>query len=312
MRNKIYDVIVIGAGPSGVSAAAYTKRKGLDTLIIYEKFGGQLNYTDKIFSNISAKHGEKCKELIDRYKYALEYEKVVEKKEKVLDVVKDKNIFLVRTTKNIFYSKTVIIATGRVPKEIKLPFDNNVPKELQRVHNFIDYPYSTLKKVKNVLIVGGGYVGLDVAEDLSEHVKKIYIIEKSANLGGNNTRIQEIKKKKNIEIFLNTTIKTISSPCKKELIVNLANKKNPPKLIINGIFVATGTKTISPSLNVSKTKNSEIRITNSRNRIKRNMTSMEGIFACGDCVEPTEYGFEPLAIGEGIKTAKTVANYLHK
>jgi thioredoxin reductase len=308
---KTYDVIVIGAGPAGVSAASYTQRKGLDTLLIYEKFGGQLNYTKELFSNISAKHGENCKELIKRYKYALKYEKVTQKKDRVLDIIKKGKTIVTKTSKNKYSSKTVIVATGRIPQKINLPFDNSVPKSLQNINYFTDYPYTSLKKRKKILIVGGGYVGLDVAADLSRHVQKIYIVERTGELGGNNRRIQEISKKKNIEIFLNTTIKSIKHE-NKELVIEISNKKNSKKIKIDRIFSATGTKPVSPNSNVAKTNHGEIKITSSRNRLKRNMTSITGIFACGDCVEKTEYGFEPLAIGEGIKVAKTAANFLHK
>lgn len=309
MINNIYDAIVIGGGPAGISASCYASRYGLKTLLITNNIGGQVKYTHKIFSNPSAGHGIKSKELIKRYEESLNKESVAIILEEVVGIEKEGNIFSVETISDKYFSRTVIIATGRRPKKIDIPFDDSVKNK--GVCYFTDYPYQELKGEKNVLLIGGGYCGLDTAGCIKDFVDKVIIIEKSDKLGGNLKRQKEIESQKNIEIKKETFLQKVYES-KNGLHAILNNQGNLEEIIIDKIFVAIGTTPNSEFLkNIKKNNNSEIIISLSKNNEKMYMTSLKGVFACGDCNDMPAKGFEPLSIGEGIQCAKVVANYLN-
>lgn len=306
-----YDVAVIGAGPAGISAACYCKRKGLNTIIIYQELGGQINYTSRIFSNISAGHGVKSSTLIKRYKDALDYENVEKLNEKADNIRKDRGFFKIGTENRTISSKSTIVASGRIPKTVDIPFNENLDKSKVCVSYFTDYPYRGLKNSKNVLIVGGGYIGLDVAEKLSDHCKNVYVVEKSGKLGGNKRRQDWVKSRKNVIVLMNSEVKEIYNQ-KGSPKAEVKRKNSKRNLDVDAIYVSVGTKPNTDFLNVKKLPNGEIIVKDVHDRNNGSMTNRKGIFACGDCVEEPEYGFEALSVGEGMRCAKTVYNYLNE
>ncbi|NCU28104.1 MAG: NAD(P)/FAD-dependent oxidoreductase [Candidatus Moranbacteria bacterium] len=306
---KIYDTIVIGAGPAGVNTACYAKRKGLDTLIITKDFGGQINYTSKIFSNISAGHGINSKKLIENYRKGIKHEDVSIVYDEVLDIKqKEDTNFIIKGKKNNYKSKTIILTTGRKPKEVELPFDKSVKNK--KICYFTDYPYHSLHKSKNILIVGGGYVGLDVAEELSHTAKTISIVEKTNHLGGNKRRQDKVKSASNIKIYMNSEVVNIYS--KAEKIYALINHEGVAKeILIDGIFSSIGTVPVTNFIKrLVKTGDGIIK-TGYRGKSKF-MSSKNGIFACGDCAVPGYKGFEPVAAGNAVECAYDVYSFLFK
>jgi thioredoxin reductase len=308
-KEEIFDVIIIGGGPAGVSAATYAKRYGLKTLLITKEIGGQLKFTERIFSNPSAEHGIDAKELVKRYQESLEKEAVLVRYEEVLSLDK-KELFKIKTSKHTYKSKTVIISTGRGPKKINIPFDESV--EDRTVNYFTDFPYYNLKNKKRMLLIGGGYCGLDTAEELKNISEKIYMVEMTNKLGGNKRRQDEIKSEKNIEIYMETIVEKIYQKGNQKYAV-LSSKKERKDIEIDGVFVAVGTSPHTKFIkNVIKNNANELVIDLSKEKGRMYMTSIEGLYACGDCNDMPAKGFEPLSIGEGIQCAKTVCNYLGK
>lgn len=313
MIDRIFDTIVIWAWPAWVSAASYTKRKGLSTLLISKNFWGQILYTSRIFSNISAEHWIGTKELVKRYKNAIEYEHVEFVLDEVVSVLQDKKrkSFVVKTAKKDFFSKTIIIATGRLPKHIPLPYKKGGDFSKLQSFDFLDYPYDGLKKKQEVLILWWWYVWLDVAEELHKYCKNIYIVEKTGKLWGNARRQQEVSSLSNVTLFMNSTLKEILNQDKKYYAI-IKTPDWEQKISIDGLYISVWTVPNAKIFKGKKTSYGEIKTLLTKNRKKMTMTSINGIFACWDCVETTEYWFEPLAIWEWIRCAKTVCNFLWK
>ncbi|MBT3397900.1 NAD(P)/FAD-dependent oxidoreductase [archaeon] len=306
---RIYDTIVIGAGPAGTSAACYAKRYGLDTLLISPNIGGQVNFTKKIFSNTAAGHGISSSVLVKRYEDSLNKENVNIVSQKVIDISKENEYYVIKTDDDqIFYSKTIILAIGRGPKKISLPFDESVKDKT--VNYFTDFPFRKFEDKKKILLVGGGYCGLDTAEELKDVCEEIIMIERTNKLGGNSRRQEEIKNCKNVKILMNTNLEKIHE-INDQKFARLNVGGEIKEMGIDGIFVAVGTSPATNFLNkFEKNNQNELVISLSKEKGKMYMTSQEGIFACGDCNDMPAKGFEPLSVGEGIQCAKTVCNYL--
>jgi len=295
----IYDVIVIGGGPAGVAASSYCDRKGLKTLMIYDLFGGQINYTDRIHSLPSAP-AINSKELISLYDKTAKH--VIKIKEHVLGIAKNNKNFLVRTKVNEYRGKTIIAATGRSP----LPLELGNQKSFDYL-TFEDYPFSKIKPNSVILIIGGGYCGLDISKHLSSIAKKITIIEKSNELGGNHYRQQEILKRDNVQIYFNALVVDIE-----QQVAKIKTKNEMLLIAYDYIIVTIGDKPNS-GIYDSKLLNGQFEISIKRNinaKFMNMSTKVEGLFAAGDVATLNIFGFVATAEASGIEAALSAYRYL--
>lgn len=300
----IYDVIIIGAGPAGISSSNYCNRLGLKTVLLYDVFGGQINYCDYIYSLPSAPN-------ILSGKLIENYWKTVENVESQMCIVNNVNregsFFSVFTDIGVFRSKAVIACTGAIPKNIP---QNIVTANVKiPILNFKHYPFFTLDKMDVIVIIGGGYVGLEIANQLSDQTKEIYVIEKANFLGANENRRNLLNKLNNVYYKLNSEVQSIIGS---DISISTPNGKLTVKA--DCVFLAHG---ISPTTeifdkNILQTKNG-IEIFRGGNRWQINMCkNIVGLFAAGDVVDIPINGFVSLAEGMGIETAKAVYYYVNE
>lgn len=311
---KVYDLIVVGAGPAGVAAASYGERIGLKVLLIYKTFGGQFRYFRE-YNNPNWIDQEqrpyKAEEVIEKYRKILSAKRVEIKEREIVEVNKEENIFLLSDKEGEkYYSKTVILATGRMPDPFEIKFSEDTPEELKKVFLFTDYPYQEIKENSKVLIIGGGHVGLDMAQEVYDKASEVIILEKEKVQSINKTREDFVKSRKNIQWYFGALFQEVV----------YRNGKTAAKVLVDNqvveieydhLFFAAGTKVVSPKGCFQK-DNGVICVKDEHSKDIRLETDISGLFACGDCIETPNYGFGPSAEGSGMIAAKSAFLYLKK
>lgn len=236
---EVKDLIIIGAGPSGVSAAIYAKRANLD-FIIFEKFavGGQVinafeieNYPGftKIFGS----------DLAINFMNNLTALNVEIKYEEVVSLEKNEDIFILKTSlDNVYYAKNVILALGSNPRKLNLP---NEDQFTGRGISYCAMCDGNFYKDKEILVYGGGNSAISEALFLTNIVKKLTIVSRS-NLRADKSLVEELSSKQNVDILENKLVDSLIIDNNEIKGVKLKDKFNNEitSLNIEGIFVYIG------------------------------------------------------------------------
>ncbi len=274
----IYDVIIIGAGPAGISAAIYAKRSGLKTLVFESKMlGGLINYTNVVdnypgFTHVSGP--ELAGKMYDHFmSLDIEY-----KNENVSDVI-DGDVKKVITSSGEYSTKNVIIATGRARRSL------NVPGEKELSGKGISYCAMCdghFYKDKDVLVVGGGDSSLEETLYLSKLVRHATILIRGNKLAGNSSLIEKIEKCDNVKVEYGVTISELLS---KGGIMTGAKLNDGRVLDAQGVFVYIGFDPVLPfatDLEIERDKGYIV--------VNENFeTSKKGIYAVGDIIKKSMY-----------------------
>lgn len=296
------DLIIIGGGPAGITAGIYGARKNLETLLLSEDFIGQMGNAG-IIENWPGEKEITGPELLDNFKSHLDSYQVKTKEEKVLEVVKKNKEFKVKTEENVYKSKAVIIASGRQPRHL------NIPGEEEFVGKGLSYCVTcdgALFRDKEVVIIGGGNSGLEGALELADYTKKVTILEVESKLQADEYLIEKVSKLSNVEIktevepirvkgdgFVNgITYKKIDSEEKKEISVE-------------GIFVEIGAVPTTDFVDnlVDYNKKGELIVD------ENCRTKTEGLFGAGDVTNIRDKQIV-VATGEGCKALLSAYKYI--
>ena len=271
----MYDIIIIGAGPAGLTAALYALRSNKKVLVFEAKaYGGQILNASKIENYPGI-------ELISGFDYATNLYNQVNKfgceikYETVERVTENKEVI---TNKGSYHAKAVIIATGSENKKLR------IENELEYVGKGISYCATcdgNFYKDKVVAVVGGGNAALEDAIYLSDIAKKVYLIHRRDEFKGFEKYIEEIKEKSNVELVLNSTVTRIIGEEVLKQIEVTDNNLNKNIIDIDGLFIAVGRE---PKNEIFK----NVADLNSNGYIiaKDNVhTNIEGIYVAGDARE---------------------------
>lgn len=286
------DVIIIGLGASGISAAIYAKRSGLDVAVInFGMPGGIINTSSTVENYPGIKKitgSDLAFNLFDHFNSL----NIPLYNEEVIDVI-DGKIKKVITAKNKYEAKKIIICSGRKPKKLGI---KNEDKYIGKGISYCATCDGNFYKNKNVCVVGGGNSALESALYLSNICKNVYIIVRKNKFIGDNSLIKSIQNKENVIIKFNTIIETINGDDYVESI-----KTNNEKIDLNGIFINIG---YEPSINILKKLN--LKMDNNYIVVNRNMeTSVKGIYAAGDIIKKDLYQLVT-AVSEGAIAATNV------
>lgn len=297
---KIYELIIVGAGPSGLTGGIYAARKKMDFIIITKDIGGQTLYSWDIENYIGYQFIT-GPELVEKFKeHIREFNVDIRESEEVLKILKDGENFRLKTTKNEYMAKTVIIATGRRPKELGVKGEKEFRNRGLTYCATCDAP---LFKDRVVSVIGGGNAGLDAVLQLSRIASKIYLIEIKRELTGDRFVIEKIKRDEKVEIFTEARVIEIYG----DKFVKGMKIEREGKIIdlsVDGIFVEIGSVPNSELIDfVDKNEYSEIIVD------CRNNTSFRGIFAAGDVTNVFAKQII-VACGEGAKAAISSFEYL--
>ena len=230
----MYDIIIIGAGPAGLTAALYALRANKKILIFEAKsYGGQILNAAKVENYPGI-------ESISGFDYATNLYNQVKKLggeikyDMVTKVTENKEVY---TNTEKYEAKAVIIATGSSNRKL------NIENEKEFVGKGISYCATcdgNFFKNKTVAVIGGGQTAIDDVIYLSNIVNKIYLIYRGEELNSNLNKLDEIKKISNLEIILNTNVSKLIGDDILRSVEITNNNSNITKLDIDGLFIAIG------------------------------------------------------------------------
>ncbi|MDP3990982.1 MAG: FAD-dependent oxidoreductase [Candidatus Nealsonbacteria bacterium] len=304
---QIYDLIIVGGGPAGMTAGIYSARQRLKTLLIAKASGGQMSRKAVNIENYPGLGNISGFDLIRKFESHLKEQKIDIEKNTVRKIKKDKGLFSILTSdKKQFQSKTVIIASGADPRPLE------VPGEKEFIGRGISYCVSCdgpLFAGKTVAVIGGGNAGFEAALSLSSYVKKIYILEAGAKIGAHQDIQEKVEKTGKVEVITEAGLKKVEGKDFVESAVYQDKKTKKDKTIqLQGIFVEIGSQPATSFVKdlVSFNEKDEIIVDP-----KTNQTKTPGLFAAGD-VDNVPYKQIVIACGEGAKAAISASIYLQK
>jgi alkyl hydroperoxide reductase subunit F len=292
-----FDVVVIGGGPAGASAAIYTVRKGLKTALLTERIGGQVQETKGIENLISIPYTDGPNLAAHLSDHIAAYPIQVFENRRVQRVSKDsvKNIEL--ESGETLTANSIIVTTGAKWRELGIPGEKEYIGRGVAFCPHCDGPYY---KGKTVAVVGGGNSGVEAAIDLAGIVKDVVLFEYQATLKADQILVDKLQSLPNVKIITNAKTQMIIGDGQKVNALQYEDQKTKEvlKAELDGVFVQIGLIPNSAFLKetVELTKFGEI-VVDSKQR-----TTTPGIYAAGD-VTTTPYKQIIIAMGEGAKAA---------
>jgi alkyl hydroperoxide reductase subunit F len=303
---EAFDVLVIGGGPAGSSAAIYAARKGIRTGIVAERFGGQILDTLSIENFISVKETEGQKLAAALEEHVHHYGVDVMSLQKVARIVPAEAGKLAEVqleNGGVLKAKTVILATGAKWREMNVPGEKEFRAKGVAYCPHCDGP---LFKGKRVAVVGGGNSGVEAAIDLAGVVAHVTLLEFGETLRADAVLQQKLASLPNVTIIKQAQTTEVTGTDKVDGIVYKDRATGESHRIdLEGIFVQIG---LLPNTDfvkgtVETSKFGEIVID------ARGLSSVPGIFAAGDCTT-VPYKQIIIAMGEGAKASLSAFDYL--
>lgn len=279
MKNEIYDLIIIGAGPAGLAASIYASRYKLNHLLLGASVGGQVNEIHNIENwpgdisvsgfNLLSRFVEHCKSL-----------GVSPQNESIVSVKKNEdNIFEIATAQNVHKTRAVIMAMGTEYRRL------NIPGEKEFIGKGVSYCATCdamFFRNKTVCVVGGGNAAVVVALNLTDFAPKVYLIYRGDRFSAEPFWLDKMAANPKIEAIRNTNIIEIKGEQKVEKIILDKAYNDKTYLEVDGVFVEIGSE---PGVELAQKIGVE---TDEQKYIKVNAdmsTNIAGIFAAGDITD---------------------------
>ena len=302
----MYDCIIIGAGPAGMTAAIYTARKKMNTLLVGKEPGGQMTWSADVenYTGFSMITGAELTLKFEEHLKSLTEDLEIKYGVEIAELEKNFTSFSVTDTQgNVYYGKTVIIASGKQPRKLGVPGEDKFFGKGVSVCATCDAP---LYKNKTVVVVGGGNSAMDATWALSKTAKQVHVINLNDTLVGDEVVKAKIIAAGNVKILNSTKLISIEGDTQVRSVTYQPFGKAEEQLPVDGVFVEIG---YDPS-------NAFDRITEKNQageiKVDQNLqTSVPGIFAAGDINDA--WGEQiVIAAGEGAKAAMAASDYLNK
>jgi thioredoxin reductase (NADPH) len=305
-----YDVIIVGGAAAGLTAAIYTSRRRLNTLILTKDLGGQAILTRHV-CNYPGFLDVTGADLMKRFEKQAKGSGAEIIFDEVTQITQDGADYLVKTATKQFKARAVILAFGKTPRSLNVPGEDRFYGKGVSYCATCDAP---LYKSKTVAIVGGGNSALDATILLSGVVNRVYLIHRRDEFRGFESFVEEVSGKKNVELVLSSVIAEIKGDTAvRSIIVKNLKTNQAREIAVDGIFVEIGYD-VNPDMIKGLVKLDEYNqvVINEKcqtfypdkNEIR------PGIFAAGDV---TNILFKQIVVaaGEGAKAGLEVYNYIH-
>ncbi len=302
-ETALYDCIILGAGPAGLSAAIYATRKLLKTLIVGKEIGGQVSWTSDVENYLGFSHVD-ASELVKRFDDHVKrfgVEKIVGVDVSAVDLTGRLKRVITEDGK-AFFGKTLIIATGGRHRPLNIPGESELSGKGVSYCSTCDAP---LFGDVAVAVVGGGNSALEAALDLVNIADKVYLVSMQ-HLTGDPIYQGKLKQTHKVEILTQyVPVKILGESAVHGIEIQSVKTGEVMTLAVEGVFVEIG---IMPNTKLFI----DTLATNQRGEILIDTecrTGVAGVFACGD-VTNVPFKQVVIAVGEGSKAALSAYNYL--
>jgi len=281
-KGERYDVVIVGGGPAGLSAAVYAARFLLKSIVVTEDIGGQLNLTNEV-DDYPAMLKISATELISRFRAHAEklfgvpvYSGVtVQGFEKVSDVE-----YRVMGTKGLdVFTKAIILAVGSRRRKLGVPGEKEFTGRGVSYCSICDAPLYKGKEA--AVVVGGGDAALEGAILLSGYVKKVYLVHRRREFRAKPFYVEEALKRPNIEFVLDSVVKEIRGDKVVRSVIVQSKDGTTRELTVDGVFVEIG---FEPPKDWYQSLGLEV---DELGYVKTDMwmrTNLPGVFAAGDAI----------------------------
>ncbi|MCM8770718.1 MAG: FAD-dependent oxidoreductase [Candidatus Omnitrophica bacterium] len=296
----IYDLIIIGAGPAGITASVYAARKKLNFLLITRDIGGQAILSGEV-ENYTGYQFISGPELVQKFEeHMRKFNIELKEGEEAVEVKKLEDKIAVQTNKDIYEARTVIIASGKRSRELNVAGEKEFKNRGLTYCATCDAP---LFQGKDIAVIGGGNSALDAVLQLIKIAKKVYIINNTPALSGDAVMLDKVKDSKIVSVYNNAKVAQIIGD-KLVKAIKIKKEEKEEILFVEGVFVEIG---LIPNAefvkDVEKNQFGEIKIN------CYNETNIAGIFAAGDVTDvPAKQII--IAAGEGAKASLSAFRYL--
>ncbi len=309
-KSQIFDTIVIGSGPAGLTAAIYNSRADLKTVVIAgNQPGGQLTITTTVDNWPGFPTGTGGVKLMMDMQQQVKNLGVEIKNGLVKKISKENTFKLELDSGEMLESKAVIVATGAATKWLGLPGE----KEL------IGHGISGCAtcdgmffRGKTVAVIGGGDTACEEANFLGKICEKVYLIHRREEFRASVAEQKKVLNNPKVEIWWNSEVKEVVGTEKLESIKVINNKTGEEKILpLDGLFVAIGSQPATEFLKglVDLSETGQVLVGQNKEHVT--MTSVEGIFAAGDCVN-IKHKQAIVAAGEGCRAALDAEKWLEE
>jgi alkyl hydroperoxide reductase subunit F len=297
----MYDLIILGAGPAGITAAIYAGRKRLKSLVITQNVGGQAAMSASIKGYKGYQHITAV-ELVKKFEdHIKEFDIEMKEDEEAVVVKKKDDVIEVKTNKGTYEARSLIIATGARPRTLKLPGENEFKNRGVTYCATCDAP---LFVNMAVAVIGGGNSAMEATMQLMKIADKIYLINRNSSFRGDEVMLEKIGASDKVKIFTNAKpLEILGDKLVSGIRVEADGKQQT--LEVRGVFIEIGSISNSDFVAepIERNQVGEIVVDN------QNRTSVQGIFAAGDVTNVPQKQIV-IAAGEGAKAALSANEYL--
>jgi alkyl hydroperoxide reductase subunit F len=296
----IYDLIIIGAGPAGITAAVYAARKKINCMVATKDIGGQAAWSGDI-ENYTGYQFITGPELVAKFEEHLrKYSIVLKENEEVSLLSRKDNVVFVQTSKGLYRTKTAIVASGKKSRQLGVPGEKEFKNKGLTYCATCDGP---IFAKKDVAVIGGGNSALDATLQLMRIARRVYLINSNDELAGDEVMRGKVLENKIVRVLNNTRVGAIQGD-KFVTGIRIKGESKEETLPVQGIFVEIGlTPNSDFAKDLAKNETGEIKVD------CHNRTNMEGIFAAGDVTDVPEKQII-IAAGEGAKASLSAFRYL--
>lgn len=308
MISMTYDLIIIGGGPAGVSAGVYAARKRLKTLLIAPEFGGQSVVSEGIENWIGTVKisGNDLAKSLKEHLLAYASDSVdIKEGEYVKNILKNEDVFTVKTDQTEYSSKTILIATGSTRRKLEVPGADIYDNKGLTYCASCDGP---LFGGQDVVVIGGGNAAFETSAQLLAYCKSVTLLNRSDKFKADEITVNKLKQNPNFKIITNAIPKEIKGDkFLSSIVYEDSNTKESKEIQTPAVFVEIG---LIPTTDFAK----NIIELNPIGQIpvdpRTQQTKVKGIWAAGDCTDGL-YHQNNIASGDAVKALEDIYVELH-
>ncbi len=298
-----FEIVIVGAGPAGLSAGIYVARQNVSCLIISKDLGGQMNLIPRLenYPGTIMSSGPILAKTLETQYLSFKGEMVYDTVEKIDE---SEDGFTIKTNRSLYKSKAIVLAPGKVPNMLGLENESQYYNKGIHYCTKCDAPFYQGKITASIGV--GSYLG-ESGLLLSRMASKMYLIVKGSKLGGDKDLVATLENNKNIEIVTQSSVKAITGNSVLQQITIVDSSGAEKMLDVDGLFIEMGSK-----INLDFVKHL-VKI-NTKGEIEiesGGMTSNPAIFAAGDATT-IPYKQIVVACGDGSNAGLSAFNYLEK